>query len=1023
VPVSFLAFDQPGWTPDGGEHGPGLSVAENLLPVNGSYRLIQTKVPQASLADGPVTGAIVHVFQQARTVQYARPSADTSPGNFESQPTPGQPLFSQINEGTPNDAAYILIPNAPSAQSATLALSAIGPPGLTSGHVIQFRYAIPATSGTWSIVFALLQQPAGTVIATRTVTAGTAQPGFLLASFGLTTGEAAAITDYTKLALKWTVTVPGAQQLIYPAADTSIGGWLGQPGSLTTNLWQILATFPVVTSPAIVSKPLAVGASDTYTAAIGAGAVDPITRAGHVLNAELAASNAGVTMVLTIFQGATVVAQLTAANVPTAPTAFSVAVPRATAAGITDYTQLTCSIVASYPADVPSTVAQTAGTPTGTVGSTAALSFALQCAPPPTSPTNAVAVLADGSDATYLYSQAAGALNFSVLSPSVPALSPTGYRLLVRALGNGVTNLAVSLLSYTGSLITSFTIAPTSSVAPYTYTLAPSEAAAVDALIPAGQPFQMTLSYAGAGVQVMRMEFDAAVPRGGVCSSLQLDVPSASAAAISWADYEAPDPMTSYKGDVPTIYAGTPTKLYTAGQAWANVSRSGGYAAGTAHAAGWRFLQVGPDVYATNYVDPIQARLAGAGLFGPLITDPTPAPQARFMALVRQYMVLADINLTGYGPDWLWWSAAGNPASLTPSFTTQAGNGFIRSRPGQIMGLVGGDNGVIFKRNSTHSLTWTGDQNVFRVDEVSRSVGTPFPSSVVQADGYIYWWGGSCFWVTDGTALPQRVGDQVVSNYISDTIISPGAIQPYDPPDMASEDQMMIGSYDPETGLIRWTYMALGDQPWRHSRAVLYSPKEDRWAAIRLPGANFAFHARQQNSITNETLYEHGTVGFDWDGTTTTWYKFSGSGTYVATISTQIRPIGLDKADMPIGARTRGYSYVPNPQQDYPIRARLREIFPMWSETPALGPPNSSLGTPMTLTVEVSEDPLCRPTSGSYRKLTYSNLIANERFTFPTDDLEGFWWRYSFTLGPLASARMIYAFRGAWISWEPRSRG
>jgi hypothetical protein len=731
-----------------------------------------------------------------------------------------------------------------------------------------------------------------------------------------------------------------------------------------------------------------------------------------------------VTLTVSVLQRATVVGQLVVANAPTTPHLFQVSpIPEATAAPITDYTSLTCSIVASYPTDVPSTTFQTAGVPTAVVGSTASLSFALQCAPPPTNSANAVAVLADASDATYLYSQAVGALNFSVPSPTAPSLSPTGYKLLVRASGNGVANLVVTLLSYTGSIIASYTVTPTATMAAFPYTLAPSEAAAVDALIPAGQPFQMTLSYAAAGIQVARMEFDAAVPRTGICSFLQFAVPSTSAAQISWADLEAPDPMTSYKGDVPTIYAGTPTKLYTASPSgFSSVGQSGGYAAGSAHSAGWRFLQVGPDVYATNYVDPIQARLGGAGLFAPLITDPTPAPQARFMALVRQYMVLADINLTGYGPDWLWWSAAGNPASLTPSFTTQAGNGLIRSRPGQIMGLVGGDNGVIFKRNSTHSLTWTGDQNVFQVDEVSRSVGTPFPNSIVQADGYIYWWGGNCFWVTDGTALPQRVGDQVVSNYIADTIISPGAIQPYDPPDMASEDQMMIGSYDSETGLIRWTYMAQGDLPWRHSRAVLYSPKEDRWAAIRLPGANFAFHAQQRNTITNETLYEHGTIGFDWDGTTTTWWKYAGSSTYVATISTQIRPIGLDKADMPIGARTRGYSYVPNPQQDYPIRARLREIFPMWSETPALGPPNGNLGTPMTLTVEVSEDPLCRPTSGSYRSVIYSNLIANEQFRFPTDDLAGFWWRFTFTVGPLANARMVYAFQGAWLSWEPRTR-
>lgn len=1013
-PVSFLAFDQPGWVPDGGEHGPALSVAENVLPVNGSYRLIQQKVPQASVADGPVTGALVHIFQQARIVQYARPSADTTPGLW--QPNLGTTLWTQIDEGTPNDADFIYVPGAPTAQAVTLALSAIASPGgLTAGHVLQYRYAIPATSGAWSIVAALLQQPGGTVIATDTLSGSGAQPGFLLHVINLTTGQAASITDFTKLAVRFTATVAGAPQVGAPAADNALGGWAGDAGQ--SLLYPILAP-PAQTTHWIVSPTMAPGPTTaTYVAAL-APLLDPMTRLNHALKYEYMGVGNGLTLTVSLYQGATLVAQDVLANAATAWTTRTRNLTPAEAALITDYTALTVQAQVNYPTDIAPGAAIQQGEPvsTGANNNWVAHGAATlhQCV-------NAVTP----DDTTFIQNTNSSP---SVVFPLPPLLAPGGtsyctMKMRVFNVQGGTGGYDLYLLQGVTQIALLGAANPPAGWNTFSYTLANSEAAAITDWT---QLSLKVVGFASADTVQLRVswvDFEIPQPKQLRLSYVEWDVPSTAQARISWADYEAPDPMTSYKGDVPTIYAGTPTKLYTVGQAWANVSRAGGYAAGTARASGWRFLQVGPDVYATNYVDPIQARLAGAGLFGPLITDPTPAPQARFMAIVRQYMVLADINLTGYGPDWLWWSAAGNPASLTPSPTTQAGNGLLRSRPAQIMGLVGGDNGVIFKRNSVHSLTWTGDQNVFRVDEVSRSVGTPFPNSVVQADGFIYWWGGSCFWVTDGTALPQRVGDQVVANFLADTITSPGAIQPYDPLDMASEDQMMIGSYDPKTGLIRWTYMAQGDQPWRHSRAILYSPKEDRWAAIRLPGANFACHTRQQNSITNETLYEHGTIGFDWDGTTSTWFKYSGSGTYTATIATQIRPIGLDKADMPIGARTRGYSYVPNPQQDYPIRARLREIFPMYSETAASGPPNSAQGTPITLTVECSEDPFCRPGSGSYRIETFSNLIANERFTFPVDDLAAFWWRFTFTLGPLANARMIYAFRGAWLSWEPRSRG
>lgn len=967
------------------------------------------------MADGPVTGALVHIFQQARIVQYARPSADTTPGIWEPYPAVAPlHLYTQIDEGTPDDAAFIFCPGAPTAQAVTLALSAItSPGGLTAGHVVQYRYAIPATTGAWSIVAALLQQPGGTVIVTDTLSGSGAQPGFILHVVNLTTGQAASITDFTKLALRLTATVAGAPQVGAPAGDVALGGFVGD--SAQSPLYPILATGPQ-TAHWIVSPTMMPGSTTaTYIAAL-APLADPLTRTGHVLKYEYMAVGNGMTLTLSIYQGALLVMQDVLLNAATGWTTRTRALTVAEATNVTDYTALTVQAQASYPADVPPGTAIQQAEPTSTGANSGWTAFGAatlhQCVNE-TIP----------DDTTYITSTTTPSVVFPL-----PALQPpggTGYcTLKMRVFGDlfgGVYNLYL----YQGTTQIAFLQAanPAASWNTFSYTLAPTEAAAITDWTLLALKVVGSSNSGKSTLRVSWVDFEVPLPKQLQLSYVEWDVPSTAQAQISWADYEAPDPMTSYKGDVPTIYAGTPGKLYTADQAWTNVSRAGGYAAGTAHSAGWRFLQVGPDIYATNYVDAIQARLAGAGLFGPLITDPTPAPQARFMALVRQYLVLGDINLTGYGPDFLWWSAAGNSSSFTPSFTTQAGNGLLRSRPGQIMGLVGGDNGVVFKRNSVHSLTWTGDQNVFRVDEVSRSVGTPFPSSVVQAEGFIYWWGGSCFWVSDGTALPQRVGDQVISNWLADTITSAAALQPYNPADMAAEDQMMIGSYDPETGIIRWTYMAQGDQPWRHSRAVLYSPKEDRWAAVRIPGAGFAHHTRQQNSITNETLFEHGTIGFDWDGVTTTWFKYSGSGTYLATLATQIRPIGLDKADMPIGARTRGYSYVPNPQQDYPIRARLREIIPMWSETPATGPPSGSQGTPMTLTVEVSEDPLCRPTSGSYRSVTYSNLIANERFAFPTSDLEGFWWRFTITLGPLANARMIYAFRGCWLSWEPRSRG
>jgi hypothetical protein len=88
VPVTLIAFTA--WVPDSGDVGPNLAVADNLLPVHQSFRCCQQKAVQATLAgDGPVTGALVHTFQQARLVLYARPASDIVTSGSESQPAFG----------------------------------------------------------------------------------------------------------------------------------------------------------------------------------------------------------------------------------------------------------------------------------------------------------------------------------------------------------------------------------------------------------------------------------------------------------------------------------------------------------------------------------------------------------------------------------------------------------------------------------------------------------------------------------------------------------------------------------------------------------------------------------------------------------------------------------------------------------------------------------------------------------------------------------------------------------------------
>jgi hypothetical protein len=1035
MPVTFVPFFSPAfWQPDGGDHGPNLADATNAIPVHSGWRPLASRADQASVVDGPITGAFVHIYQQQRIVQYARPSADTTPGIW--QPSTGTALFSTVNEAQPDDGGFIYCPNAPAAAVAVLALSPVTNPAATSGHVLHYRYLIPAAAaGTWTLKVELLI-PGPTVILTDTVTGTSPVPGAIERDVNLTTVQAAAIGagNYGALSLRFTATVPGTVQALVPAADNSVGSFVGDASQ--SPLFPILAagqqTAHWITSPLLAAG----GATATYVCQLTTGA-DPTTRLYHVLKYEYLVTNGGVTAVVSIYQGSTlIVADTLSSPAAGAWVVRTLALTAAQAALITDYTQLSAQIAGSFPADATSTVTQVQKP--ASLGSNSLWAV--------TGP-SAWQALSDGSNFTWVNPQSASASLTLGLGPNLQNSGVnSGHVLKLTLFGPAGTSVQAALTAFGGGApFASLNFPCTAAVQTVSVTLFDAQAQAMDAVWTNGLSINLTLTVnAGTDAQaaqifVYDVELDEPAPRKLQVSYLEFDAASASQARVTWANLEVPDPNTSYAGDVATIYAGSKTKLYRAATSgFTDVSAAGGYSAGNARSAGWWFAQLGPGLAATNYVDAIQFfATAAATPAVNLITDPTPAPQARFMAIVKNQLVLADINLTNHFADEVWWSAVNNFQSFTPSVTTQAGGGRIVSTPGQIMGLVGGDYGIIFKRKAIHSMTWTGNSYVFQIQTMSRSVGTPFPRSVVAAydagggsvTSIVYFWGGDSFYKTDGYTTPQKVGDAVLSGYMSAVASSAGAVDESAVVDMATEDQMMVGAYDRATGLILWFYTSVGDAGiYKHSRGVVYDPVTDMWAPINVPGLNLAYVCEYPNVVNSDTHLLHGSIAFAWDGTKSTWFKFSGN-SYQVTWRTQRRAIGMDKPDQPIGARTRGFTTIQYPVRDYPTETRVREVLPVFTDlygNPAFVSTTGPSAVPLSITIEVSNDPLVRPGSGSYRSATIPDAnhpAVSEAGWYRCDELAGFWWRFSVTAGPIPLPRTLTTFLGLYVSWETRPSG
>jgi len=143
--------------------------------------------------------------------QYAYPISDVDNGGvFTTEPTPGQSLWSQMDEEPYNETDYIVSPFGGQNKACTVGLGSLTDPVIHTGHILRVRAFIGGTGGTAK--HELLQ---GAVVihdsGTLTLTSSWAE-----FSFTLSEAEAANITDYAALRVRLTaITTPTSPARAY----------------------------------------------------------------------------------------------------------------------------------------------------------------------------------------------------------------------------------------------------------------------------------------------------------------------------------------------------------------------------------------------------------------------------------------------------------------------------------------------------------------------------------------------------------------------------------------------------------------------------------------------------------------------------------------------------------------------------------------------------------------------------------------------------------------------------------------
>jgi hypothetical protein len=236
-----------------------------------------------------------------------------------------------------------------------------------------------------------------------------------------------------------------------------------------------------------------------------------------------------------------------------------------------------------------------------------------------------------------------------------------------------------------------------------------------------------------------------------------------------------------------SVFAGGTTKLFKLNSgtlALENVSKTGGYT--TATDQRWRFTQFGNVMIGANGQAKLQGfNLNSSTLFSDLSAD---APTAAYITVVRDFVV------SGYQsshPNRVQWSALGDESSWANSATTQADFQDIPDG-GSVVGVTGGEFGLVLMDRSIHRMSYVGSPLVFQFDNISRNLGCYEANSVIQYGGTTFFLGDDGFYACDGqTLLP--IGNEKVNRFF------------FDNADEASLF-LMSAAVDPAKKLIIWAY-------------------------------------------------------------------------------------------------------------------------------------------------------------------------------------------------------------------------
>ena len=259
-------------------------------------------------------------------------------------------------------------------------------------------------------------------------------------------------------------------------------------------------------------------------------------------------------------------------------------------------------------------------------------------------------------------------------------------------------------------------------------------------------------------------------------------------------------------GDTALFAAGS-TKIYTVSGVGAITEVKSGMTTGTNDKV--RFTQFGKTVISTNNSQKLQAWTLGTSTsFADLAAN---APIAKYITVVRDFVVVANTYESAAQQQYrVRWSAINNETDWTEDVNTQSDYQDIPDG-GQIVGIRGGEFGLVFLERAIHRMSYVGTPFIFQFDNISRGKGCMVAGSIAQYQGITFFLSDDGFYMCDGQNITP-IGAEKIDRYFIDNASD-------------SDYGSMSAAVDPIRKLVIWNFKTI----YGNRNLLIYNFKTQKW--------------------------------------------------------------------------------------------------------------------------------------------------------------------------------------------------